>query len=83
MWYKFQKWYESLKQRYLIMFYLILAVLAYFFVKEELVFLVWVILFLPFSYSIVISGMKSGRRIRPEDDPSGNSNIKKKFYEHM
>ena len=69
-------------KNYLLVVLIILTVLSFIFKWESLT-LLFAVTVIYFAYLFVGIAYKHGRKIEPEDDPSGNSNITKKFIDHM
>lgn len=69
-------------KKYLLVILIILTLLSFVYKWESLV-LLFSITCLYGAYLIAVAAYEHGRKIEPEDDPSGNTNITKKFIDHM
>lgn len=66
-----------------LLFALIIITLLSVILKWEATVLLAMITFLHGSYVVVVKSYEKGRKIEPEDDPTGNTNIRKKLYDYM
>lgn len=74
--------FDKINNVYLSLGLIFLSLLSFIFKWETTILLV-VITLLQVSYVVVVKAYEHGRKIEPEDDAAGNTNISKKFIDHM
>lgn len=74
--------FDKINHVYLLLALISITLLSFIFKWETTTLLVMITL-IHGSYLAVVKAYEHGRKIEPEDDATGNTNISKKFIDHM